>query len=221
MKYHIYRAFVSAKDSVTSINGKYLELFQSLYSQHPQTLTAYLKCGNFITSRCPRPVKVTISVEVSRYNQPVADKINENRIRREDGVRQILSTADNTAFHCAQLEYISRWIKNEYYHYYKHFIFSTLCSIWLKLEEDQAKLIGINLYNFLVSDIYSLNALVFIDFVLHLPITSDSARYSQPWSIHIMPVLTALGRSGLLFHKFIFLPRFRHLWRTLQRNKCI
>lgn len=89
------------------LNQDYLEKFQKLYSEITTNLQIFLKCGNFLTSRCPKRSYIKVSIEASDYEQIIATKMNENRSKREEEINRLFLILDSVAIQCAHLEHIS------------------------------------------------------------------------------------------------------------------
>uniref|UniRef100_A0A914C964 Ectopic P granules protein 5 homolog n=1 Tax=Acrobeloides nanus TaxID=290746 RepID=A0A914C964_9BILA len=100
------KIYTECKEQVSSLNVKYLEMFQRLYKESQTTLTLALKCGNMLSSKCTRPVNVNVTVTSSNYDQELANLMNQNRQKREEEIGRILSMLDNMAIQSSHLEFI-------------------------------------------------------------------------------------------------------------------
>lgn len=72
----LFRHFVNSIESVENLNKNYLELFQKLYTETQKTIIVTLKCGNFMTSKCVRPLVLEITVFFIKLKKYIFKKPN-------------------------------------------------------------------------------------------------------------------------------------------------
>lgn len=100
------RLFLNTKDFVDKSNLTYIELFKQLYKQFERKLQITLRCGNILqATSCPRPGVHEQLVKPFEYQQEIADKMNDNRQKREIETAKLLSKANHLALTSARLEY--------------------------------------------------------------------------------------------------------------------
>uniref|UniRef100_A0A915D0Z2 Uncharacterized protein n=1 Tax=Ditylenchus dipsaci TaxID=166011 RepID=A0A915D0Z2_9BILA len=100
------KIFITGKEAVETLNNGYLDLFQKLYAESKKVLIITMRCGNFLVSKCSKPVSVEAVVDTCTYDQSIADKMNENRRKREEQISKLLMIVDATAIQCAHSEHI-------------------------------------------------------------------------------------------------------------------
>jgi hypothetical protein len=106
------RIYSATKHSVDAHDTDYLTLFQSLYSETKRQIQLSLKCGNFLTTKRPRPRELPVTVEVSDYDQIVAEKMNKNRREREKAISRLLLLVNEFSVKSARLEYLCSYLYN-------------------------------------------------------------------------------------------------------------
>ncbi|KAI6234126.1 hypothetical protein M3Y99_00847100 [Aphelenchoides fujianensis] len=111
----IAKAFLESKDKIEVLNDEYGQKFRHLYTIQQTTLSVKMQCGSaFLAANCRRPGIQTVVVDdASRYDSEVAMAMNENRMKRENLITELLQTLDNTAIISARIEFIC-WMLNAY-----------------------------------------------------------------------------------------------------------
>ncbi|CAK5034589.1 unnamed protein product [Meloidogyne enterolobii] len=110
------KSFLDIKDFVDKSNLTYIELFKQLYKQFERKLQITLRCGNILqVTNCPRPGIHEQLVKPFEYQQEIADKMNDNRQKREFETAKILSRANHLALISARLEYLCTDLRKYFY----------------------------------------------------------------------------------------------------------
>ncbi|KAI6196551.1 hypothetical protein M3Y94_01122800 [Aphelenchoides besseyi] len=101
----ISKTFLESKDKVETLNEEYGKKFHNLYVHSQTTLSIQMKCGAFLSAHCKRPGVQNVTVNASRYDSDVAMAMNENRLKRENIITELLQGLDNTSIISARMEY--------------------------------------------------------------------------------------------------------------------